>query len=96
MAQHSLYNLLSAVLSRSIQDYVHGMSPREQRQYARMVRAEAAEWFFSESREPNSFLWLCDQLGIRNPNKLRDCLKAARREVDRKKKRKNRAKAAHS
>lgn len=36
----------------------------------KQFRRSSVEWFSSDSTVPNSFLWLCDELGI-NPDYLR-------------------------
>lgn len=58
-------------------DYVYGVSDEQVRLWKKEQRDAAEEWLFSESREPGSFLWVCDNLGV-NPMDLRARVKTAR------------------
>ena len=88
MSKNDLY---LAVLEQGIRDYTEGMKPAEVREYVQSVQDRAEEWLFSDSKEPMSFLWYCRQLGIEDPDAIRDAAREQRAEEEAKRQKRSEA-----
>lgn len=75
-------DLSLAVIEQGVRDYIEVMKPAELREWAREVQESAELWLFSDKRTPMSFLWYCKELGIEDPDAIRDEALQQRREVD--------------
>lgn len=62
--------MLAEMISEAVTACSKPMSRRQMQEYAKMVRAEAAEWLASDSHGMFSLIWACEKLGV-DPDDVR-------------------------